>query len=69
MVKKTWLRLFFSTNFSVFGYLMKHSSLCVTCYLQTPYPKVKFGLLFPRENDSILAFGEEIYVGKDKCLS
>ena len=48
---------------------MKHSSLCLTYYLQTPYPKVTFGLLFPRENDSILAFGEEIYVGKDKCLS
>ena len=32
-VKKTWLSLIFSMRFSVFGYLMKHSSFCLTFYL------------------------------------
>ena len=34
LIKKTWLRLVFSTHFSVFGYLMNHSSLCLKYYLQ-----------------------------------
>ena len=32
LVKKTRLRLLFSTHFSVFGYLMKHSSSCLIYY-------------------------------------
>ena len=34
-LKKTWLCLIFSTHFSVFGYLMKHSSLCLIYYVKT----------------------------------
>ena len=34
LVKKIQLHLVFSTHFSVFGYLMKHSSLCLIYYLQ-----------------------------------
>ena len=32
-VKKTWLSLIFPIRFSVFVYLMKHSSFCLTFYL------------------------------------
>ena len=32
LVKKTRLHLIFSTHFSVFGYLMKHSSSCLIYY-------------------------------------
>ena len=32
LVKKTWLRLVFSTHLSVFGYLMKHSSCFINYY-------------------------------------
>ena len=35
LVKKTRLRLVFSTHFLVFGYLMKHSSSCLIYYLKT----------------------------------
>ena len=33
-VKKTRLRLVFSTHFSVFGYVMKHSSSCFVYYIK-----------------------------------
>ena len=36
-VKKTRLRLVFSTYFSVFWYAMKHSSSCFIYYIQTSY--------------------------------
>ena len=35
-LKKTWLRLVFSTHFLVFGYLMKHPSLCLIYYFSNP---------------------------------
>ena len=34
LVKKIQLHLVLSTHFSMFGYLMKHSSLCLMYYLQ-----------------------------------
>ena len=33
-IKKTRLRLVFSTYFSVFGYVIKHSSSCFIYYIQ-----------------------------------
>ena len=43
-LKKTRLRLGFSTHFSLFGYLMKHSSSCLT-YNITNCRQYCFGLL------------------------
>ena len=33
-LKELSMRLLFSTHFSVFGYLMKHSSLCLKYYMK-----------------------------------
>ena len=49
LVKRTRLRLIFSTHLSVFGYLMKHSSLCLIYYL-----RVLFYLLFHRHGCVII---------------
>ena len=37
-LKKTQLHLIFSTHFSVFGYLLKHSSLCLIYYFKKFHP-------------------------------
>ena len=34
LFKETWLRLIFLTYFSVFGYLMKHTFLCLIYYVK-----------------------------------
>ena len=49
LVKKTRLRLVFSTHFSVFGYLMKRSSSCLIYYIinQGDRKDDKFQLKFP----------------------
>ena len=41
-IKNTRLRLAFSTHFSVFGYLMKHSSLCLIYYINYEIAKTVF---------------------------
>ena len=47
-VKKTRLRLVFSTHFSVFGYVMKHSSECFIYYIFYTTSFTTHQLLLPR---------------------
>ena len=47
LVSKTQLRLVFLTHFSVFGYLMKHSSMCLMYYIRNS-PSLLEALTSPR---------------------
>ena len=46
LAKKTRLCLVFSTHFSEFGYVMKHSSLCLIYYLKTGYSMSSNSMFF-----------------------